>query len=241
MTYVQFNKQARLVSQDLGREMLESHRGSIRTKKEPTAVKNLQLIFDATLKVSNLKGFSAMTMRDLSQASGLSMGALYAHFSSKEELLEMVQSTGRKVSGDLLRQGLEGVQGAQARLAAAIRTHVFVSETMQTWFFFSFMEARHLGPRQKELAKQSELTSELMLAEIIREGQREGVFAIDDPEMAAALIKALLQDWYVKRWKYASRRVKVDAYADAVVGMAMAFCRPASASQAPRMNNHERH
>jgi len=224
MTYAQFSKRAGLSPQDLCRELLAGHRDSIKTKKEPTAVKNLEAIFEATLSVGNQKGFTAMTMRDLSQASGLSMGALYAYFPSKEDLLEMVQATGRQVTGRLLREGFEGVEGAAARLAAAIRTHVFLSEAMQPWFFFSYMEARHLGPRQKELAKESELASERMFADIIRQGQARGDFAPRDPDLAAALIKAMLQDWYLKRWKYAKRRVNVDRYAELVVAMAMSFC-----------------
>ncbi len=224
MTYAQFSKLAKVSRADLCREVWASHRGSIKTKKEPTAVKNLEVIFEATLRLANHKGFAGMTMRDLSQETGLSMGALYAYFSSKDELLEMVQATGRQVSGRLLRQGLEGVQGAEARLSAAIRTHVFVSQAMQPWFFFSYMEARHLGQRHKELAKESELATERTLAQIIRQGQEEGVFAQVDPELTAALIKAMLQDWYVKAWKYAGRRVGVDRFAAQVAQMALAFC-----------------
>jgi AcrR family transcriptional regulator len=165
-----------------------------------------------------------MTMRDLSQASGLSMGALYSYFSSKEELLEMVQATGRKVTGRLLAQGVEGVDDPVERLTAAVRTHVFLSEAMQPWFFFSYMEARHLGERQKELAKEGELATERLYADIIREGARRGLFVERDAHLTAALIKAMLQDWYLKRWKHAGRRVSADRYAQEVVGMTLAYC-----------------
>lgn len=231
MTYAQFQKRASLSRADICQEILGDHRGSIKTKKEPRAVKNLELIFDATLQVSNRKGFQAMTMRDLSQASGLSMGALYSYFSSKEELLEMVQSTGRKVTGRLLAQGVEGVEDPVERLTAAVRTHVFLSEAMQPWFFFSYMEARHLGERQKELAKQGELATERLFADIVREGAQRGMFVERDPHLTAALIKAMLQDWYLKRWKHAGRRVSADRYAQEVVRMILAYCLGAPAGQ----------
>jgi hypothetical protein len=32
------------------------------------------------------------------------------------------------------------------------------------------------------------------------------------------VIKAMLQDWYVKRWKYARRQISVDNYAEFVIG-----------------------
>ncbi|MFH1033046.1 MAG: TetR/AcrR family transcriptional regulator [Pseudomonadota bacterium] len=227
LTFAQFSRQARLSRGDICQEMLAGHRQSIKAKKEATAVKNLELILDATLSLGNQKGFQAMTVRDLSRASGLSMGALYDYFTSKEELLEMVLGTGRQVTMRLLAEGVRGVRGPVERLAAAIRAHLFVSEAMQPFFFFAYMEARHLGQQQKEKAKQSELATERVFAEIIEQGQAEGVFAPLDQHLAAGLIKAMVQDWYLKRWKYAQRRVSVDRYADTVVRAALALCAPA--------------
>lgn len=224
MTFAQFSRRESLSPSDICREMLEGHRDSIKTKKEHTAVRNLELIFAATLAVSNQKGFQAMSMRDLSLASGLSMGALYDYFSSKEELLEMIQATGRRLTRRVLERGVEGVEDPVARLTAAIRTHVYLSEALQAWFFFSYMEARHLSEEEKEKAKQSELYTEGVLSEIIAQGQAAGVFAPLDRHLVAAMIKAMLQDWYLKRWKYAGRRVGVDRYADFVVQMALSFC-----------------
>lgn len=224
MTFAQFSRRARLSGQDICRQVLYDHRRSIKTKKEQTAVKNLALIFEAALKVSNQKGFSAMTMRDLSQASGLSMGALYDYFASKEELLEMLQTTGRNIIGRITEESLEGIADPLAKLVTAIQTHVYLSEVMRPWFFFSYMEARHLGQRQKELAKKSELAAERRLADIIAEGGEQGVFAEVDPSLTAAVIKAMMQDWYLKRWKYGKRQVSVDRYADTVVEMVLAYC-----------------
>jgi AcrR family transcriptional regulator len=224
MTYSQFKSRAKLDQALIYQEILTENRSSIKTKKDKTAVKNLELIFQATLEVSNRKGFAAMTMRDLSRASGLSMGALYDYFASKEELLAMVQRTGRAVTSRLLKQGLDGIEGPVERLTAAIRTHVFLSEAMRPWFFFSYMEARHLGDEEKERAKKSELSVEGMIAEILRQGQAVGIFKESDVLLTAAIIKAMVQDWYLKRWKYAKRRVSVTRYADQVVDMVLAFC-----------------
>ena len=41
--------------------------------------------------------------------------------------------------------------------------------------------------------------------------------------MAASLTKPLLQDWYLKRWKYSRRGVGPDVYADWVIGFVEAF------------------
>jgi len=236
MTYRQFKRQAKLSQEDFCLEMLAAHREDIKAKKQQTALKNLELIFQATLKVSNQKGFQAMTMRDLSKASGLSIGALYDYFNGKEALLEMIQEAGRRITRRVMRQAVSGGEAPPEKLASAIRAHLYLSEAMQPWFFFSYMEARHLGKVEKQRAKEGELATERHIAEVIKEGKRQGVFAEVDQLLTAAVIKGMLQDWYLKRWKYAKRRVSVERYANFVVGLAQGYCQgrlgPAGAGEA---------
>ena len=94
MTYAEFQKQVKISRQEICREVFAQNRSSIRVKKENTVVKNLERIFSATLKISNKKGFQAMSMRDLGRETNLSMGALYSYFSSKEDLLAMLSTSG---------------------------------------------------------------------------------------------------------------------------------------------------
>ncbi|MDI6798204.1 MAG: TetR/AcrR family transcriptional regulator, partial [Desulfatibacillaceae bacterium] len=100
-------------------------------------------------------------------------------------------------------------------------------EIMQPWFYFSFMEAKNLEKKQQKDAITSELMTEQVFAAILKEGQQTGDFAPTDPDMTAALIKALLQEWYVKRWKYRSRQISVEQYASFVLDWVNAFVRPA--------------
>ena len=226
MTFAQFSRQARLSQREFCLQMLSEHRDSIKIKKDKTAVKNLELIFESTLRLSNQKGFQAMTMRDLSAATGLSMGTLYDHFSSKDELLEMLQATHGRVIGRALEQGVADIEGPWEKLSAAVRTHLFISEALQPYFFFAYMESRHLGPVQRKRAKEGELATERFFSDIIQEGQAAGVLAPVDAELTASLIKAMVQDWYLKRWKYSARHVSVGRYADMVIDMLRAHCLP---------------
>ncbi|MEW5913230.1 MAG: TetR family transcriptional regulator [Thermodesulfobacteriota bacterium] len=224
MTFAQFSRAAALSRQEIYRAIYAEHGSSIKAKKEKTALKNLELIFEATLKISNRKGFPAMTMRDLSKETGLSLGVLYHYFASKHELLEMVQRTGRSIVGRILREAVARRKEPAARLRSVIQTHLFLSEAMRPWFYFSYMEIRHLDEAEKERTKAAELWSEKLLADIINEGQAAGVFAPGDGQLLAASIKALLHDWYVKRGKYAKRGYSVDQYANFVMGLVDRYC-----------------
>jgi AcrR family transcriptional regulator len=225
MDYADFQKKINLSKFDLCREVYLKNRNSIRVKKENTVVKNLERIFSATLSISNRKGFQAMSMRDLSREANLSMGALYSYFASKEDLLAMLQNQRRTVTKRILDELIARETKPDARLRAAILTHLYLSEAMQPWFYFSYMEAKNLSKKEQDLAVASELYTEKLLADILNQGRIQGAFELRDPQLTASVIKAMLQDWYLKRRKYAKRRVSVDQYARFVLEFVEAFIR----------------
>jgi len=223
MDYADFQKKVNLSKYDLCREVYQENRRSIRVKKEDTVVKNLERIFSATLKISNNKGFQAMSMRDLSRETHLSMGALYSYFASKEELLGMLQNQRRTVTQRILEQRIAQESKPAARLRAAILTHLHLSEAMQPWFYFSYMEAKNLSKKEQDLAVASELYTEKLIADILKQGQVQRDFELRDPQLTASVIKAMLQDWYLKRSKYARRGISVDQYARFVLEFVEVF------------------
>ncbi|MGD8521059.1 MAG: TetR/AcrR family transcriptional regulator [Desulfobacterales bacterium] len=240
MDYAQFQKQVSLSKQDICREAFADNRNTIRVKKEGTVVKNLERIFDATLKISNKKGFQAMSMRDLSKETNLSMGALYSYFSSKEELLEMLQHQHRTITIRILETYINAQKDPLAKLNVAIRTHLYLSEIMQPWFYFSYMETKNLSKKQQQLAIASELHTEKIISDILNQGQTQGYFQIDDLQLTAGVIKAMLQDWYLKRWKYAKRKISVDQYARFVLNIVAAYISDRKASQTKGEIRHVR-
>lgn len=225
MDYADFQKKINLSKFELCREVYRENRNSIRVKKEDTVVKNLERIFSATLRISNRKGFQAMSMRDLSHEANLSMGALYSYFASKEELVSMLQNQRRTVTKRILDERISQESRPSARLRAAILTHLYLSEAMQPWFYFSYMEAKNLCQKEQDLAVASELYTEKLLADILDQGRIQGAFELRDPQLTASVIKAMLQDWYLKRRKYARRRITVDRYAQFVLQFVEAFIR----------------
>ena len=223
MNYAEFQKQVSLSKQDICREVFAENRKTIRVKKEGTVVKNLERIFNATLKISNKKGFQAMSMRDLSREANLSMGALYSYFKSKEELLEMLQHQRRTITIRILSEHIDAENDPATRLNVAVRTHLYLSEVMQPWFYFAYMETKNLSKKQQSEAIESELYTENIFAEILAQGQAQGAFVKHDSRLTASLIKSMLQDWYLKRWKYARRKISVDQYAQFVLKFVQAF------------------
>ena len=75
------------------------------------------------------------------------------------------------------------------------------------------METKNLAKKEGKKAIASELYTEKVFSDIISQGQEEGIFLPRDHQLTAGVIKAMLQDWYLKRWKYDKRNVSVDQYA----------------------------
>ena len=213
MKFETFKKMVNLSKKAISRELFLENRERIKIKKEGVAVKNLEKIFEAALTISNKKGFSAMSLRELSSEAGLSMGALYTYFSSKEELLDMLQAMGRAVTMRTLIEQIADLTDTQERLRRAIQAHLYLSEVMQPWFYFAYMETKNLNRQEHKKAIEAELFTEKVFSEIIEDGVAEGLFRSVDTALLAAMIKAMLQDWYLKRWKYRGRKVTVEEYA----------------------------
>ena len=100
------------------------------------------------------------------------------------------------------------------RLEAMIRSSIYLSEVLQPWFYFVFMDSRVLQVEQRSMAKNSELYVQTLIAATIAEIEPKPQ---GDPTLLAAHCLALFQDWYVKRWKYRAAKVNVDDFADSVV------------------------
>jgi len=224
MKYSEFDEIIPDLKMDICRKAYLENRDKIRIKKEELVVKNLGKIFDATLEIGILKGFQAMTMRDLSRVSGLSMGALYSYFSSKEQILTVYLGQGRKIIREVLERFIMEEALPAERLRTAVQVHLFLTEKMQEFFFFSYMEAKNLSSKERERSVQGELNTEKMFEEILVDGQESGGFKKQNPTLTASVIKAMLQDWYLKRKKYAKRNVHVDEYADFVMAFITPFC-----------------
>lgn len=194
-------------------DILDRHRDTIMVKKPAFAVRKLSVIVTAALDLSNRKGFQAMSLRDLSAASGVSMGGLYAYFDSKTTLLNMILTEVTEQVRTALDRAPEDVAADPARhLDWLIDTHVQLTETMLPWFTFAFMEAKNFPAAERRMAIDSEELTERIFAQTIARGVACGTFRPDTSPLLASLIKPMLQDWYVKRSKYRRRGVDVPTY-----------------------------
>ncbi|MCD6151305.1 MAG: TetR/AcrR family transcriptional regulator [Deltaproteobacteria bacterium] len=224
MNYKEFKKIYAFSSRDIAREIFFKNQDTIQIKKEKTAVNNLEKIFNAVFNITYKKGFQAMSMRDLSRETGMSLGSLYAYFTGKEKLLGIIQAQGRSIIKKNLEQISRSHENPREKLRAVIKAHIFLSELFRSWFYFTFMEARNIKPAEFEAVKSMEEYTHKTLTDILTAGEEQGVFKPGNHELTSSMIKGMQQEWYLKRWKYRKLKVSVDQFADHLIEMVEAFC-----------------
>jgi AcrR family transcriptional regulator len=148
------------------------------------------LILDAADRLLARYGYRKMTMDDLAQEVGIGKGTIYLHFPSKEEVvLSHVDRIVERVKFELRR--LAAADGpAPARLREMLLTrvlHRFDSVQHYTESLSDLLSALRpglLARRRRHFEEEAEI-----IAEVLREGQRAGVFEFAD---AAPTAHALL-------------------------------------------------
>lgn len=234
MNYHEFKKSMKNSGETICKEVFQENQDAIRIKKEKTAVKNFTKIFDAVFQITYEKGFQAMSMRDLSARTAMSMGSLYGYFKGKEELLSIIQRQGRTMIERVLESFSKESDDPVTRLRNVIKAHLFLSEKSRPWFYFTFMEARNLTADALDSVMRLEEYTEEVLVDILEQGERQGVFVPRDHRLTASIIKSMQQDWYLKRWKYSKRNITVDQYSDYVLEIVENFCLSSKALESTR-------
>lgn len=211
--FEQFKQMSPLTADNIWTYIFERNAERIGVRRREPALKNLAAIFQATFRLANNVGFRAMSLRDLCRESGLSMGGLYGYIDSKNQLAEMIEDVVRHASEQLALMFGDVVAPAD-RLEALLRAVLYLSEILQPWFYFVYMDSRELAVEQRNMAKASELHMQNRIAAITAQC---ALRPDDNADLLASHFLALSQDWYIKRWKYRAAGVGVDDFADSLV------------------------
>lgn len=193
--------------------VFDMHKEKMQIKNSNVAIKNLEKIFTATFKLAAEKGFQAMSLRDLSRETGISMGGLYAYIGSKNDLASVIEGVLRhyvdQVIGGLSAHDLQPV----GSLRAIVYGEIYMMDVMSPWYYFCFMELKGLPREQQQQTLELELRFEDSLMEVFAAGVASGQFVCDKPELLASQITAQLQQWHLKRWKFKLRNITAQEYA----------------------------
>ncbi|MEO0975377.1 MAG: hypothetical protein AAFX85_19990, partial [Pseudomonadota bacterium] len=167
--------------------LFDRHSEQIRTKKAKFAVSNLEKIFSATFKLSTQIGFQAMSLRQLSAETGISMGGLYSCLGAKDDIAVMVKDLVETLCQELT-DAVEIIDSPAQAFETSLRHQVFATQLMQPWFSFLYFETRSLPKPHQEASKSIEMRIVRHLDLLIERGQAAREFRPEVPHIAASAL-----------------------------------------------------
>ncbi|MCO6188487.1 TetR/AcrR family transcriptional regulator [Rhizobium sp. L1K21] len=163
------------------------------------------------------KGYEATSMRDISDAAGVSKALLYHHFKSKEDIYGRIAFAATQHLNTFVKSRIptEGTAAEKLR-AFMVSTATFFSEHRSAWIAASNAFWSDPDQRATDLRIAYRRQFENMLREIIRDGVASGEFNEVDPAGAGRLVLSGIN--WMHRWydpeKAMSAEEIVDQYAD---------------------------
>lgn len=136
------------------------------------------------------KGFEATSVRDITQACGLTPGAMYNHYGSKEDLLHAIIMDGHEILSHSMGSVPVDVP-VKERLHDLLRAYV-LHHTRHSELAVVGDQWRSLGEEYRTQVRASRLSVRLMVEKAIRDGVAEGEFDVGhldggDPVRLAAM------------------------------------------------------
>lgn len=228
-----------LTGEPFWRSVFEMHKDKMQIKNPNVAIVNLEKIFTATFRLANTKGFQAMSLRDLSRETGISMGGLYAYIGSKNDLASVIEGVLRnyidQVIGGLAKENLAPIDF----LRAIVFGEIYMMQILNPWYYFCYMELKGLPREQQQQAMDLELRFESYLIDAFQAGVKSGQFICEKPELLASHVTAQLQQWHLKHWKFRQRQIEMQEYAENVLQNLLLCLKVSSADAAAPQRLHK--
>ena len=155
-------------------------------------------------------GFEAMNLRDLAADVNLRLGSLYNHVPQKQEFLaDLLEGIMLELLQDF-QQRMEGLTGPMERLQAFVRFHIEWHTARQEETFIGNMELRSLTPEQYERVIGLRKDYEAQLRAILADGQKAGLWKLDDLRVTTLALLSLLTGisvWYREGGRLSQERL----------------------------------
>lgn len=149
------------------------------------------LLIEAAAQLFSTQGYDGTSVESIIAQAGVSKGAFYHHFSSKDELLDAVTSQLDVEAADAITAAV-----GDRSLGAIARLNQFFS-TSRSWSLTHFSLVREMigvlfrdenVRMRRKVEMHAAALIEPLLADIIRQGVEEGVFDVPEPRESARMI-----------------------------------------------------
>lgn len=163
------------------------------------------------------KGYAAVSMREIAEASGIRQGGIYNHFDAKQDILRalMVGHMEALIAAWETRAPAGGDPSAD--LTDFARFHIGYHFERPEAVFVAYMELRSLEPDNFAAVEALRDRYERILRAILERGAAAGLFALRDPAVETRALIAMLTG--VTTWVREGGRLSIAEITDLYVGL----------------------
>jgi AcrR family transcriptional regulator len=147
-------------------------------------------IFHIAAKLMAQKGYNAVSMREISEQSGVSKPMIYYYFESKEKLYQSLMDTGLAYNDSQIQEIFNSPVSTKDKLIKLFKLHFEQCLKYPEFVkFFLYMFVKIEDTPLAENLRQEELKRKHALMKLIQEGMQRGEFGISvKPEIAVEMI-----------------------------------------------------
>lgn len=182
----------------------------------PRVGRKEQILEAATTLFAN-KGYHATTIRDIAERAGMLSGSLYAHISSKQDLLVAIVERAALAFTSALEPIVRSDLKPSEKLRAGMRAHVrVVSESREAATVFMHEWRALEGDERRAIAALRD-QYETLWDEIVSAGVRSGEFRPVDQKFARLLLLSAAN--WIYQWYKPDGGLTADEVADRFIGL----------------------
>jgi AcrR family transcriptional regulator len=141
-------------------------------------------------------------MRELAEVCGMSAGALYHYFGSKEEILYSIVQSATSEQVSYLQDFVNKLSNTSPTTALVQLIHQFCRwhDDNQDLTLFNYQESKNLPKNALKSIFESEGHILSMFEQVLIKGSQAGEFEVDAPKFIAHNIVMLGHSWALRRW-----------------------------------------
>jgi len=189
-------------------------------KKVETQIKNSELVLEKRLRIAKAasklfikKGYFSTTMREISKASGLTIGNLYDYITKKEDVLYLVFDVFHSIWVNRLEEkGVFEIEDPVKQLKTAIQRMLELTNEYRDMVLLMYTESKSLPKGFLKIILEKESSLVQCFEKILKRGVEGGIFKIKDPFLLANIIVYLLSIEPLRGWNF--KRYKIEEIDD---------------------------
>jgi AcrR family transcriptional regulator len=171
-------------------------------------------IVRSAYRVITAKGGHRLSLQDIADEAGISKGLILYHFKAKDRLFATTMRWALLGTARRIRERLAAADGPADALTAVVRA-VFVGPQQNRDFTLLYLDLIEYGARVESFGEISAMTRQIingLYAEVIAVGAEQGVFDVDDVDVAASQMRALIEGtflaWLQDDWAHTHERYR---------------------------------